>query len=662
MLITFVEAQTVVVQDNSWMDFVNEIAESSGNEQNINSLYEELSQIHENPFNINQIQREQLERLPFLTDEQIENILAYLYVNGSMHSIFELKLVKDMDFKTIQMLLPFVYLGDPPAKDESIDWKKLLKRGKQTVYLRYDTNLDEKAGFQPKADSTDSRYLGSRAYTFLKYEFRAGDKLQFGFVAEKDAGERLRDGFLSFHLLLKDVGILKRLALGRYKLAFGQGLAVNTNFAMSKSIIASNVASRAEGISRHFSTDEINYLQGAAATVEYKKSLISVFVSAKNAAASVNDSALTSLKTDAYYNTENDLRQRNGVTMYLTGANWQRRFGALKIGATAIYYAFSKPVEPEFRKDNFFAFRGKENWNLSTDYQYRWRRFFLFGETAICRNGALASLNGMAISVSSTFKTTLLQRSYSKSYQAYYSAALSEGSRVENEQGVYWGVQWNPVKYWRFSGYADVFHFPWLKYGVDAPSGGFDAMGQVDFSPRESLKMYFRYKYKQKEKNLTDSESMVYAIGPYDLQRFRYQCDYGVGSGVLFRTGIDYNHYREEKSVPGDGFALSQSIGKSFTKMPLEIDAQVLIFDADSYDNAIYSSEKNVLYAFSFPAFSGKGYRFALNLQYDFTNKLSFWLKYAQTTYTDRDIISSGLEQINGKSKHDLYFLLRWKF
>jgi hypothetical protein len=50
--------------------------------------------------------------------------------------------------------------------------------------------------------------LGSPIYSFFKYDFSAGNKLQFGFVAEKDAGERPRDGFLSFHLLLKDVGII----------------------------------------------------------------------------------------------------------------------------------------------------------------------------------------------------------------------------------------------------------------------------------------------------------------------------------------------------------------------------------------------------------------------------------------------------------------------
>ena len=467
---------------------------------------------------------------------------------------------------------------------------------------------------------------------------------------------------MSFHLLLKDVGIIKRLALGRYKLAFGQGLAMNTNFAMSKSIVASNVATRAEGISRHFSTDEINYLQGAAITLEHNKHLISLFVSAKNAAATVNDSVLSSLKTDAYYNTENDLNQRNGVMMYLAGINWQRRFGAFKLGATAVYYAFEKSYQPELRRDNYFDFRGKDNYNLSIDYQYRWKRFFFFGESAKSRNGAMASLNGMSVNISSTFKTSLLQRSYSKSYQAYYSAAFAESSEAKNEQGIFWGVQWNPYRYWRFSGYTDVFRFPWLKYGVDAPSSGFDGMLQLDYYPKETLKMYFRYKYKQKEKNLIDDEATVYPIGTYVAQRFRYQCDYSAGSQLSFRSGIDYNRYQEKEKSSSTGFALSQSVGKSFTKVPLALDAQVLIFDTDGFDNAIYSSEKNVLYAFAFSAFSGKGYRYSLNAEYDVNPKIAIWLKYGITTYVDREVISSGLEEIVGKSKRDVYFLLRWKF
>ncbi len=663
LLTTWVFAQPIVKEDDGWMNFVHDIAESTGNEQNINNLYEELSQIHEHPFNINRIKREELERLPFLTDEQIENIQAYLYISGPMKTIYELKLVKDLDMETIRMLIPFVYLGEPAKADEKIDWRRLLKRGKSRLYFRLDSNLDQKEGYRSPVDSTDTnKYLGSPAYSFIKYEFNAGNKLQMGFIVEKDAGERLKDGFYSFHFLLKDVGQIKRLALGRYKLGFGQGLVMNTNFSLGKSIVATNIASRPEGISRHHSTDELNYLQGAAITLEHRKHLITAFASVKQAAASVNDSVLTSLKTDAYFNTENDLKQRNNMTMYLVGVNWQRRFGKFKLGATALYYAFDKEFLPEIRRDNYFAFRGKENANLSMDYQYRFSRLFFFGETAMSRNGAIATLNGLHINATSTFKTSLLQRSYSKSYHAYYSASFAESSRTENEQGIYWGVEWHPYRYWKVSGYTDLFHFPWLKYGVSAPSSGFDGLLQIDYSPSENLSMYLRYRYKEKEKDCSGDDVVLYRTEKYNTQRFRWQCEYAAVGQFLFHTTIDYNRYKEENGLPGEGFAFTQSVSKEWKKIPLKCDLQLMLFDTDGYDNSIYSYERSVLYAFSIPSFYGKGYRWMVNTRYDLSSKLSFWMKYAQTVYSDRDVISSGLEEIRGNKKNDLYFLLRWKF
>ena len=50
--------------------------------------------------------------------------------------------------------------------------------------------------------------------------------------------------------------------------------------------------------------------------------------------------------------------------------------------------------------------------------------------------------------------------------------AFSQNSAVRNEQGMYIGMQWTPFARWKLSAYADVFRFPWLKYGVDAPSTG----------------------------------------------------------------------------------------------------------------------------------------------------------------------------------------------
>ena len=50
----------------------------------------------------------------------------------------------------------------------------------------------------------------------------------------------------------------------------------------------------------------------------------------------------------------------------------------------------------------------------------------------------------------------------------FFGNAFSQNSAVRNEQGMYIGMQWTPFARWKLSAYADVFRFPWLKYGVDA--------------------------------------------------------------------------------------------------------------------------------------------------------------------------------------------------
>ena len=60
-------------------------------------LYEQI----DNPINVNSATKQELERFPFLSHIQIENLLAYIYLHGEMKTLSELMLVKDMDRQTI---------------------------------------------------------------------------------------------------------------------------------------------------------------------------------------------------------------------------------------------------------------------------------------------------------------------------------------------------------------------------------------------------------------------------------------------------------------------------------------------------------------------------------------------------------------------------------
>ena len=78
-----------------------------------------------------------------------------------------------------------------------------------------------------------------------------------------------------------------------------------------------------------------------------------------------------------------------------------------------------------------------------------------------------------------------------------------------------------PFARWKFFTSLDVFSFPWWKYRISKPSKGVDAMFQVTYTLRKSLSMYFNYRYKQKERDVTGTSGTV--IEPIYHHKLRYR-------------------------------------------------------------------------------------------------------------------------------------------
>ncbi|MFN2439788.1 MAG: hypothetical protein ABR503_11365, partial [Chitinophagaceae bacterium] len=74
----------------------------------------------------------------------------------------------------------------------------------------------------------------------------------------------------------------------------------------------------------------------------------------------------------------------------------------------------------------------------------------------------------------------------------------------------------------------------------------------------------------------------------------------------------------------------------------------------------IYAYESDVLYSYSIPAFQDKGFRYYLNMNYDVSKKLTFWLRFAQTIYRDEEKIGSGLNEIQGNKRSEIKIQLRY--
>ena len=642
---------------------VNNDINNSVNSLNWENELEELSNRLQEPVNLNSATREQLEQFPFLSDIQIEHLLAYIYIHGQMETIYELQLVEELDRQTIQYLLPFVCIkaiNNEPA----FRWKTMLKDagryGKNEVLTRLDIPFYKRKGYE-------HTYLGPSVYNSVKYTFRYRDQLYAGGVAEKDAGEPFAAlhnsygyDYYSFYLLLQNCGRLKSLAVGNYRLSFGQGLVMSTDYLMGKTIYASSFNNRSTGIKRHSSTDEYNYFRGVATTVALTKRLsVSAFYSHRNMDGVVTDGEITSVYKTGLHRSRKEADKKNLLTSQLTGGNVSYQQNHIRLGITGVYYVFNRPYEPELTGYSKYNIHGNHFYNLGIDYAYRWRRFSFQGETAIGKQG-WASLNRLQYSPVQDIQFMLIHRFYSYDYWAMYAHSFGEGSTVQNEQGYYVGLETTPFSHWRFFVSFDLFSFPWKKYRINKPSRGTDGLIQATFTPRTNLSMYLKYRYKQKERDLTGSKGTLTL--PIFHHQLRYRLNYSLNDVFSSRTTLDYNHFHSQDRAATKGYQVTQMISSQLPWTRLFADVQGSYFYTDSYDSRVYASEKGLLYTFYTPSFQGCGFRYSIRLRYEPSKHWLFITKFGETVYLDRNEIGSGNDLIRGNKKADVQMQLRIKF
>ena len=642
---------------------VNNDINNSVNSLNWENELEELSNRLQEPVNLNSATREQLEQFPFLSDIQIEHLLAYIYIHGQMETIYELQLVEELDRQTIQYLLPFVCIkaiNNEPA----FRWKTMLKDagryGKNEVLTRLDIPFYKRKGYE-------HTYLGPSVYNSVKYTFRYRDQLYAGGVAEKDAGEPFAAlhnsygyDYYSFYLLLQNCGRLKSLAVGNYRLSFGQGLVMSTDYLMGKTIYASSFNNRSTGIKRHSSTDEYNYFRGVATTVALTKRLsVSAFYSHRNMDGVVTDGEITSVYKTGLHRSRKEADKKNLLTSQLTGGNVSYQQNHIRLGITGVYYVFNRPYEPELTGYSKYNIHGNHFYNLGIDYAYRWRRFSFQGETAIGKQG-WASLNRLQYSPVQDIQFMLIHRFYSYDYWAMYAHSFGEGSTVQNEQGYYVGLETTPFSHWRFFVSFDLFSFPWKKYRINKPSRGTDGLIQATFTPRTNLSMYLKYRYKQKERDLTGSKGTLTL--PIFHHQLRYRLNYSLNDVFSSRTTLDYNHFHSQDRAATKGYHVTHIISSQLTWTRLFADVQGSYFCTDDYDSRVYVSEKGLLYTFYTPSFQGRGFRCAVRLRYELNKHWLFITKFGETIYLNRNEIGSGNDLIYGNKKADIQMQLRIKF
>jgi len=521
------------IDDSDIQQQLENIAENSENEdEDYTNLLEGLIYYKEHPINLNRTTKEELQQLTFLNDIQINYLLRHIEKNGKLITIYELQGINGFDLQTIKKILPYVRVTDQfTSAHFGVD--EMFRNGQNVVLIRYSQTLEKQTGFSPIDSaalfkSPNSRYIGSPQRVYARYRFTYGTNVSWGITAEKDQGELLFKNkqiakydwyekslngnqgngfdFYSAHFFLKNIRFVKAFVIGDYQATFGQGLTAWSGLAFGKSADIMSGKKAGAGIRPYTSVDENRFLRGSAATVGYKAFEATAFISRKKIDANVSDTlesgeiaAISSLQETGYHSTPSEIADKDAIDQTIFGGNFAYKGRRLTVGVTALNYQLDKSFNRSLSYNNQFEFSSTHNFNLGLDYNYVFRNFNFFGEQARSKNGGLAFLNGVLISLDPRLSFTLLHRDYQRNFQNLLSNGFAENSLAANEKGIYIGVAVKPVSTITLTAYCDRFEFPWMRYQANAPSNGNDYMAQLNYTPSKKVDMYFRIRERDKQ-------------------------------------------------------------------------------------------------------------------------------------------------------------------
>ena len=598
-------------------------------------MYESL---HAEPLNINTATREELSMLPFLTDRQIEDIHAYIYMHGPMLTLGELQLTGSLDYTTRQLLRHFVYAGEVPPQKEKLRLADVMRNGRNELVARMDIPLYLRDGFVSGA------YAGGRLAHNLRYSFNWHNRIRVGISADKDSGERGYD-FWSPYLYIKDMGVLRELALGNLKAQFGQGLLLGGGFSVGKSMALSTMSRQSVGLKPHSSTQEYGFMRGAGAALGWGNTTFTLLTASTPLDATIKgDSVIGSFKEDGYHRTQLECSKKHDVRLRTMAANLRYGFRGLRYGVTFLTESLSLP----YKGHNRFT-------GVSADFSLNRGRYSFSAEFSLLDSRpALMASQTLRLNKGWTVNTVL--RHYDPEYLALHSNAMAEGS-VQNETGLLTGVAHNGRNL-KLSGYADFFMFPQPRYGASAPSNGMDLRMEADWKAGRRDAVYATARFKAKQKDCKYTGQLEYCLtGRYRL-RWTHDCK----SGSQLCLQMFYTRY-DFIAVPiTNGYALTGSYNGSLLKGKLDLNLTAAAFRTESYDCRVSVYESGLRYSYNFMSLYGKGGRLAATVKYRMTPHIQLNLKAGGTYYLDRDEISSAQQRIDSCHKEDISVQFITKF
>ena len=638
-------------------------------------LQEQLEYYMRNKLNLNKASRQQLQRLFFLNEGDMNAILSHRQQHGDFVSIYELQAIPRLDELKLYYLSYFVTV-EGNLLDDQTPFLKRMAKGRHELLLLHESEMQQRAGYETeRKQSGQSYYEGSPYRYVVRHRFTYSNSLYFGYTAEKDKGEPFFNDripgfdFNSFHFFYRPArSILKTIAIGDYQANFGQGLTFGSGVAARKSAYVMSVKRQFQQLRPYRSLNENEFLRGAAITLSKGQFECTPFYSGKHISTNYRDTVddamldevqFTSIQLSGLHRTETELQNRYTVFHRMYGAHtaWSKKNN--RIGFTYVRSEFDKPFASGSSPYQLYNFSGQRMSQAGVDYSFTLRNTNLFGEVSRSNNGAYAMTTGLIMPLDDKLDIIVLYRNFGRNYQAVFANPFAENNDARNEEGFYTGATIRFSRKWTLQTYFDVYTSPWLRYLTDAPSRGYDYLGELQYALSRTTQIYLRFRHEEKWRNQSNLNERTDYLTPASRSQYRLHAQYKLNAQWAGKSRIEHVLYSDALLKYRTGTVIFQDVFYSTPRKRTTFTARVALFTVDDYNARIYANENDVLYQYAVPLFNNSGIRYFFLIHQRITRKLDFWIKYAVTEYSNIETISSGLQQINGNIQQDLRIQLR---
>ena len=428
----------LVLQSTYAMCQIDLIENEEAGEANAQTA-ELMEHLKQHPIDLNLLHTSSLSVLPYPTDSIAAKIIQHRQQFGDFVDVLELQQC-GLSYSQIQFILPYV-------KVTNLGQNSTQKQLNHTVVMTILSGTNHNNSL-----SETTNYTGNNLTTVFRYRGKLTPRLSVSFTAEKDAGEAyfstsnwkpfdFNSGNVTYRLIKKNATII----VGDFICDFGQGLTVGSGMRVGKSAQAVQTSRVSFGVKPYRSVTEFGFKRGCAFQMTKPKTTLSFWLHNHAVDASTTEEfgmkTFRSFQQTGFHRTQSEMANKATIQTREIGVHHTRVFNFGQIGYTGViaqhdgYKALSGRVYQQF------AYTGRHYYKHGLCYRLNLTTGYLFGETTLTSNKSAATVHGILVGLGKSISLTSVFRRIMPGFISMGSKAFAESSTLNNENGIYFGLQ-----------------------------------------------------------------------------------------------------------------------------------------------------------------------------------------------------------------------------